>query len=176
MSCAWPGRVVLRIVAQDAVSQASSTVSWRSMHSIVAPPPAVSRLSGHTTQRPSRAPVMIGPFVLQHNPPAAGPSRACRSPCAQAGRIVACLSRFVVVSLVVSWPLLLVHARLLCALCHDTVHCIVTKCKTGSSPAYCLHLFFFPLNFFFHSNYWKTTRNIYIYIYIYIYSFSSRTK
>ena len=48
-------RVAHRIVAQGTVSRAFNAVSWRSLHSILAPPPAVSRLSRNTTQRPSPA-------------------------------------------------------------------------------------------------------------------------
>ena len=50
------------------------------MHRIVVLPPAVPHLSSDTTQRPSRPPIMIRPFILRHNPPAAKPSRACLSP------------------------------------------------------------------------------------------------
>ena len=45
---------------------------------IAALPPAVLRLYSDTTQRPSRVPVMIHPFVSRHSPSTAKPSRARR--------------------------------------------------------------------------------------------------
>ena len=57
-----------------------------------------------------------------------------------------------------SWPLQLCPA----ALCHDTIHCIVTQ--MGNSPSSLCNFFFHP--FFFHSNYWKTTKKkIFIYFF-----------
>ena len=50
------------------------------MRRIVALPPAVSHLSSDTTQRPSRPPITIRPFVSRHNPLETRPSRACLSP------------------------------------------------------------------------------------------------
>ena len=72
-----------------------------------------------------------------------GPTKSCR------GR-----------GLAISWPLQLCPA----ALCHDTIHCIVTQ--MGSSLSSCLLsiFFFFTSIFFSYSSYWKTTKkNIFFY-------------
>ena len=58
------------------------------------------------------------------------------------------------------------------ALCHDTVQCIVTKCKMGSSPACCLHHFFFHSIFFFI----LATGKPPIYIYIYFHFLVEQNK
>ena len=147
-------RVAHRIIAQGTLSRAPWAVSWH------LPQPCRACIATHPTAWP-RAPVTIRPFVSRHNPPAARPFRAPRLLCAQAGRIVACLGCIVVVSpavswhspaiswpvSAVSWPCPWPYRGPCCmsirALCHDTVHCIVTKCKMGSSPACCLHLFFY---------------------------------
>ena len=143
----------------------------RPLRRIVAPPTAVPCLSRDTTQRQNRALVMIRPFVSRHNPPVARPSRACRSPlhtgrpCRRAsqpcrrpspwpyrGPIRLCPSHIVGM------------AATPCLLCHDTMHCIVTKAGKWAvaHPT--------ARKKFFHSNYKKTT-NIYIYIDVFFFIF-----
>ena len=102
-------------------------------------------------------------FVSRHSPyPGHTRTRAAACPARRSavswpsdGRIVAqarpCRGRV----LAVSWPLQLCPA----ALCHDTIHCIVTQ--MGSSPflvSFLHFFFFFSHHFFSHSNYWKTTK------------------
>ena len=58
--------------------------------------------------------------------------------------------------LAVSWPLQLCPT----ALCHDTIHCIMTQ--MGSSPSNCLlSRFFLFFSHHFFSSYWKTTKKIF---------------
>ena len=98
----WPGRVIAHArplavplgPCHAPYPRAERRVA-RPLHRIMALPPVVSHLSLDKTPRPSRALVMIRPFVSQHNPSAARPSRTRCSPSAQAGRIVACLGRIV---------------------------------------------------------------------------------
>ena len=127
--------------------------------------------------------------VSRYNPAAKPPSChdtiyciATHSPYSQAlARAPLALARGSTVSQVessaVSWPTMCACY----ALCHDTVHCSVTKCKMGSSPAYCLHFVFFFTSFFFllqllenHPNFFSIKPNKFIKIY-FIHFFSSFT-
>ena len=110
----------------------------RPLSRIMALPSAMPRLSRDTTQRPSRVPVTIRPFVSRHNPPnsqaltraplALRASRPYHYPC--------CLS---------------MHACCMpCVLlCHDTVCCIMTKPRnwvvahSNSCNFFFFHSFFF---------------------------------
>ena len=150
-----------RVAASPTVSRAQPAVSW-----------PCRNLSRDITQRPSRPPVTIRPFVLRHNPPAARPSHACRLPlrpgpsCRRASRpcrrpsprpyrgpIRSCPSRIVGVA---ATPFLL---------CHDTMHCIVTNAwKWAIAHPIARKIFFFSHHFFFHLfTYWKTTKKKYIF-------------
>ena len=142
------------------MSRASLAISWR------LPWPCRACLKIQPNDQAARLSIYAHSY-RDTIPQQSGP-RARRSPCAQAVLIVACLGRIVAVSPAVSWPLLPAHARLLRALCHDTVHCIVTKCKMGSSPACCLHFFFFHIIFFFSFQLLENHQ--------FFFSFSSRTK
>ena len=91
-----------------------------------------------------------------------------RAPRAQASSIVALPRRVVGVA----WPYrghaLAAPRPVSLALCHDTLHCIVTQ--MGSSPSRCLLSIFFSFShhfFFICSTYWNT---------LFFFSFSSRTK
>ena len=162
-----------RVSASPAVSCAQLAVSW--------PCPRLCRsLSCDTTQRPSRPLVTIRPFVSQHNPPAVRPSSERRSPlrahrqCRRASRpchrpshrpyrgpVRSCPGRIVGVD---ATPYLL---------CHDTMHCIVTKAgKWEEAHPTARKIFFFSHHFFSHLfTYWKTTKK-----HIIFFSFFSRTK
>ena len=95
--CRWPGRVAG--LAWQCRSTRPAVSQRTPAHRVAAPPRALLRavsrsqqvvswpcprpcrnLSCDTTQRPSRPPVTIRLFVSRHNPPAARPSRAHRSP------------------------------------------------------------------------------------------------
>ena len=154
-------RVARRIVELGVVSRTSSVVSWRSLRYIVAPPPAVSRLSCDTTQR-----LALRAHTVER--PCAGAGRVVASP----DRIVACLGH------IVATPAC--TARLYCGLvpllCHDTMHCIVTQArKMGSSPFQHQKLFFFFTHIFFSLfvHLLEDPQKKYLFIY---FSFSSRTK
>ena len=56
-------------------------------------------------------------------------------------------------------------------LCHDTMYCIMTKCKMGNSQTCCLHNFFFTHHLFFSFQLLENHQNLFIF-----FSFSSRTK
>ena len=123
-------------------------------------PSAVSCLSCDTTQRPSHLPITI-----QFTPPAARPSRVRRSslragwPCRRAsqpcrrpspqpyrGPVRPCPGRIVGV------------AAMPCLLCHDTMHCVVTKAgKWAVAHPAAIIFFLFSL--------------IYIYIYIHLFTY-----
>ena len=128
-------------------------------------------------------------FVSRPSPGQAMHAAHCCTPCAHAdhivghivassgrvmvclGRIVACLGRIVAClgRIVAKSPTRLLHAVLPHqALCHDTLHCIVTQHrKMGSSPFNCLLSIFFFHHFF--STYWKTIKRIF-------FLFPNRTK
>ena len=60
------------------------------------------------------------------------------------------------------------------ALCHDTIHCIVTQMGILPIQLPSEHnFFFFSHHFFSHSSYWKPP-NIYIYIYIFIFQWNQK--
>ena len=149
--CRTPASVAAhRVLASPAVSCSQLAVSWP------CPRPCRS-LSCDTTQRPSRPPVTIHPFVSQHNPPAVRPSSERRSPlrehrqCRRASRpcrrpshrqyrgpIRSCPGRMVGVD---ATP---------CLMCHDTMHCIVTKAgKWAKAHLTTRKIFFFFTSFFF---------------------------
>ena len=132
----------------------------RPLRRIVAPPPMVSRLSRDTTQLPNRTLVTIRPFISRHNPPTAKPSRTRRSPlrtgrpCFRASRPCRRPSPRPYRVLIRPCPGLIVGmVATPCLLCHDTMHCIVTKAGKWAVAHPAARIFFFFHSFFFHSNY-----------------------
>ena len=116
--------VAHRIVAQGAMSRAYSAVSWPSRRRIMAPPPAVPRLSRDTTRQPS-------------------PSRCCRPYLERVGHVVACLDLYrgrpSMHLPVVSWPGAPAVSR------YNALYRDSGWKKMGSSPFQLLH-FFFPFD------------------------------
>ena len=117
---------------------------------IVALPPAMWRLSHETTSRPICLLVMIQFIVSRHTTQAVRPSRAQlvlpREPAVSQAESSAVSWPSQAVSwprLAVSWPLQLCPV----ALCHDTIHCIVTQ--MGNSPSSLCFFFFSPFFFSF---------------------------
>ena len=129
--------------------------------------------------------------TLYHDSPLARPCvRArCRMPRVQADRIMALPRRVVGVACLYRGHALAAPRPVSLALCHDTIHCIVTQ--MGNSSSSCLlsiffsFFFLFQIIFFFsHSSYWKTTKfffhfpvepNKIIKIYFILFYFSSFT-
>ena len=141
---------------------------------IVALSLAVSLPYRDTTQRPSRMPVTIHPFVSRHSPPAAKPSRPCRSPL-RAGRpcrLVALLWPYPQPGRVVA--LRLRPGQPSQPLCHDTNCCIVTQCmlKMGSSPTTACNVsLFFVSHLFFFSSFQLLENHLKKYYHYYYYYF-----
>ena len=144
----WPCRALYRLAPRG------RCCTYRSLlRCIVALPLAVSRPYCYTTQRPSRVPVTIRPFVSRPSLLTARPSHACRSPL-RAGLPCRrpCWS-YRGAGSAASWPSpgrveapRLGPGHTSPSQCHDTIHCFVTQ--MGSSP--------FPVSapfFFFHSSY-----------------------
>ena len=142
--------------------RAHNDVSWRILRCIAAPiatqtPPQVTIQSLYRDTLHSKAMRARATARLALRSAVSWPSNghivAQARPCR--GRVLAVL-----------WPLQLCPA----AMCHDTIHCIVTQMGSSPFPISFLHIFF-SHHFFSHSSYLKTTKkNVYIFFFNFQYN------
>ena len=112
-------------------------VSWRSLRRVVPVSQYNPAVKPRAVSQPTRhPPIAIQNFVSRQSPWPGHERTHCRTPQAQAGRIVAVLWPYrrpcYIPARPCRGPPCCAQANLL-ALCHDTIHCILTQ--MGSSPS-----------------------------------------